>query len=258
MRLILFCNKGLPTNLNFVYKLVSEEEVIVNIISGHKVRAVVAILAAVLAGSAFGYWGYGEYRAYELRSEVTGLVKDTSLRLREALSVDPSSLSADNSGALSKLYDHAFAVDNHLKELRGMDAAPAGALADAADDYVLTGREILVRHASSQRIRLKLSGSLQVLQNHMRADDRTGSWVTQAVRAKEQVEEDYRDYRLVSNALSKLLESFPASQRTIAPHVDAALLIDESLVNEARQRVLDTFGQTAREIDKIANLNAYR
>lgn len=229
-----------------------------NIISGRKAKAVVAIFAAVLAGSAFGYWGYGEYRAYELRSEVTELVKDTSLRLRDALSVEPSSMSADNPGALNKLYDHAVAVDSHLQKLRGVDATPAGALADAADDFVLTGREILVRHASSQRIRLKLSGSLQVLQNHMRADDRTGSWVTQAVRAKEQVEEDYRDYRVVSNALGKLLESFPASRRTIAPHVEAAFLIDESLVNEARQRVLDTSRQTAREIEKIANLNAYR
>ncbi len=229
-----------------------------NIISGHKAKAVAATLAAVLAGSAFGYWGYGEYRAYELRSEVTELVKDTSLRLRDALSIEPSSMSADNQRTLSKLYDHAFAVDSHLQKLRDIDASPVEALADAADDYVLTGREILVRHASSQRTRLKLSGSLQALQNHMRADDRTGSWVTQAVRAKERVEEDYRDYRLASNALGKLLESFPASQTKIAPHVEAALLIDESLVNGARQRVLDTSRQTAREIEKIANLNAYR
>jgi hypothetical protein len=229
-----------------------------DIISGHRTRVLVAILVAVGATSAFGYWGYGEYRVYELRSEVSELVKDTSERLRESLSVEPNSASARNPETLRKLYDHAVSVDGHYQKLREIDLSPVGAYADAADDYLLTSREILLRRASSQRNQLKLADSLRALRNHMRADDRTGSWVTNAVRAKERVEENYRDYRMTTDALGRLLESFPASQAHIAPHVEASLLIDDALVRQARERLQETSGRTAAEIEKIANLNFYR
>lgn len=227
-------------------------------ISGHRTKALVAIAVAVGATSAFGYWGYGEYRVFELRGEITELVKDTGERLRESLSVEPSSPSARNPETLRQLYDHAVSVDNHYQKLRETDLSPVGAFADAADDYLLTSREILLRRASSQRNQLKLADSLQALRNHMRADDRTGAWVTHALRAKERVEEDYRDYRMTTDALAKLLDSFPASQAQIAPHVEASLLVDDALMKRARERLQETSGEAAAEIEKIANLNFYR
>lgn len=229
-----------------------------DIISGHRTKALVAILVAVAATSAFGYWGYGEYRVYELRNEITELVKDTSERLRESLSVEPNSASARTPKTLRKLYDHAVSVNGNYQKLQEADLSPVGAYADAADDYLLTSREILLRRASSQRNQVKLAESLQALRSHMRADDRTGSWVTQAVRAKERVEEDYRDYRMTTDALGKLLESFPSSQAQIAPHVEASLLIDDALVRRARERMQETSDRTAAEIEKVANLNFYR
>lgn len=229
-----------------------------NIISEHRIKVLVAVLVAVATGSAFGYWGYGEYRAYELRSEITELVKDASVRLRESLSVDPNGPSAHTTDTLRKLYDNAVAVDAHYQKLRATDYSPLTAFAEAADDYLLTSREILLRRASSQRNRVKLAESMQALQNHMRADDRTGTWITHAVRAKEKVEEDYRDYRLTADALGKLLASFSASQALIEPHVEASLLIDDALVEHARERMHEASRQTAAEIEKIANLNFYR
>lgn len=223
-----------------------------------KTKIAAAAVAAVLAGSAFGYWGYGEFREHELRNAVTEIVTDTSLRMRDALRAETGSIPANNPATLRRFYDHAVAVDGHLSELRGMDVSPIGGLGDAADDYVLTGREILLRRAASQRYRLKLAESIQALRNHMRADDRSGSWVREAVRAKERVEEDYRDYRITINALGTLLESFPASRAKMAPHVDAALLADDALVAEARKLVLESSKQVADEVGKISELAAYR
>lgn len=229
-----------------------------NIISGRRTNIVVAVLSGILAGSAFGYWGYGEYREHELRSAILEMMADTGQRMRDALSVDAGSAAASNPEALGRLYDHAVAVDAHLRRLRGMDVSPVDKLGDAADDYVLTSREILLRHASSHRYRLKLSENLAALRDHMRSDDRTGQWVTEAVRAKERVEETFRDYRLATSALGTLLESYPESQAGIAPHVDAAQLIDDSLVTDARNRLRDTFRQVTRDIERIASLAAYR
>jgi hypothetical protein len=229
-----------------------------NAISSIRAKVLLAALVAVVAGSAFGYWGVAGYEQRERRDDIVWLVQDTSLRLRTALASEPAAAIADDSEVLRSFYEHAVAVDGHLQKLRNMDASNAGNLADAADDYLLTSREILLRRASSQRYRVRFSGDLQQLRNHMRADNRSGAWITAAVRAKERVEEDYRDFRITSNALVTLLDAFPAAQARIAPHVNAAHLIDDAVVAKARERIAVASQSTARELDRYANLNRYR
>jgi hypothetical protein len=232
-----------------------------NIMSGIKAKALFVALVTLAAGSAFGYWSYAGYQQREqreLRDEVAALVQDTSARLRAALAIQPDAVNPENPEALRSFYEHAVAVDGHLSKLRNLDASSLGHFADAADDYLLTSREILLRRASSQRYRLKFAGNLQNLHRHMRADNRTGAWITEAIRAKERVEEDYRDYRIASTALGGLLQSLPAAQAKIAPHVGATLLIDDNIVNEAHQRVTMATRDTMRELDRYANLNSYR
>lgn len=227
------------------------------LIAGTRTKILLAALITVATGSAFGYWSVAEHEQRERRNDVLWLVQDTSLRLRAALAAEaPAAFSKED--VLRSLYDHAVAVDGHLHKLRNMELSGIGNLADAAEDYLLTGREILLRRASSQRHRLKVSDDLHRLRNHMRADNRTGAWVTEAVRAKERVEEGYRDYRVASSALGILLQSFPAAQAKIAPHVEAALLIDDNVVNEAHQRITLATRETVRELDRYANLASYR
>lgn len=228
-----------------------------NIISGTRTRILIAVLITVSAGSALGYWTAADFEQRERRNDVLWLVQDTSLRLRAALASEPP-LALSSGEALRALYDHAAVVDGHLGKLRKMELSGMGNLADAADDYLLTSREILLRRASSQRYRLRVSDDLQRLRSHMRADNRTGAWITEAVRARERVEEVYRDYRVASGALGVLLQSFPVAQAKIAPHVEAALLIEDNVVNEAHQRVTGAARETMRELDRYANLNSYR
>lgn len=226
--------------------------------SGFKTKTVVMALAAVAATSAFGYWGYAELRTQHLRDEITALVKDASLRMHTALSAQTPPAAVNNPAILRKFYEHAEAVDAHFRKLRDEEVGAVGDLADAADDYLLTSREILLRQASSQRYRLKLSASIQALQNHMRADNRTGAWVSEAVRVKERVEEDYRDYNRAINALSTLLGTFPAAREKLAPHVDATVLADEKLVETARERALAASGHAADEMERVRQLRTYR
>lgn len=222
--------------------------------SGFKTKTVVIALAAAVATSAFGYWGYGELREQQLRNEVTALVTDASLRMQAALSAE----AVDDPAILRRFYEHAEAVDADFRKLHDADVTAVADLAYAADDYLLTSREILLRWASSQRYRLELSGSIKALQKHMRADNRTGAWVSEAIRAKERVEDDYRDYNRAVNALSTLLGTFPASREKMAPYMDAALLADERLVQAAREQALAASSQAADEVDRIRQLRTYR
>jgi hypothetical protein len=230
----------------------------VNLVSSVKTKVLVATLVTVLAGSAFGYWGVASYEQQERRDDILWLVQDASLRLRSALASAPPASNQPGTDVLRFYYDHAVAVDGHLQKLRAMDTSGAENLADAVEHYLITSREILLRRASRERHHGRFNGDLRRLREHMRADDRSGAWITAAVRAKERVEEDYRDFRIATTALIRLLDEFPATQARISPHVAAVHLLDDATLAQARERVGSASQATARELDRYANLNRYR
>src|SRR3989442_14471335 len=109
-----------------------------------------ALLAAALAvASAVGYWGVSTYRKSELQKAVTALVEDTSERLQAAFAIETGTAPADQT--VGRLDDHAQEVDKHVLELRGMSGSPNRALVDAAEEYILTVRQILRNEHASPR-----------------------------------------------------------------------------------------------------------
>lgn len=218
-----------------------------------KNKAVAIALVVVVAGIAAGWWGYGEHQKREQRNAIVALVTDSGARLRGALTA-----TAEGPEAARKLEQDAAAAERNLASLKAMDAARQQALADAADDYLLTGREILKRFVNVRRYRTLLAESLQALNDHMRADDHTGAWVQQAVKARERANKDHRDLGLAAGALDQLLQSFPASQKKIAPYVEPAVLIENSVIEAARARALDAAKQADAEIEKTRRLDAFR
>ena len=217
-----------------------------------------ALLAAALVGaSALGYWGVSTYRKSELQKAVTALVKDTSERLQAALAIETGTMPADQT--VGRLDDHAQEVDKHVLELRDMSASPDRALVDAAEEYMLTVRQILRNQAASHRYRIQVSASDRALRDHMRsAKRRSGSWIQEALRAKDRLEKDYSDYRLSAEALSRLLESYPDARKKLALHVGGALLADEGTAATARKRALENSKRVASEVEKARQLAAVR
>lgn len=207
-----------------------------------------AIAAGVLLLAVAAWWGYQAQQERRLASTVTALAREAGTRLRDALVLDAQPQAEDGA---RKLEAHLAAVDAHLQKLRGLNTAPMIALGEAADDYVLTAREILRRLAVGHRARLEFAQSSRALLEHMRADRGGASWVGEAVRLKERVEKDFSDHKAATETLAKLLESFPAAQTRIAPYIETPLLIDDKLLGAARQRALASARQAADEIEKI-------
>jgi hypothetical protein len=205
----------------------------------------------VLAVVAAGYLAYGTYRKSAAGTEGIALAQDTARRLQEALAVDPGRPSSETVQAAG---EHAAAASRNLDALRRGNAAGKPELLDALDDFALTGREILVRWAAGLKFRQQFLASSQALREHMRADNRTGAWVREAVQRKDRVEKDYRDYASAAEALDKLLESFPAPVARLASRSKAAPLVDEKLVAEARKRSSAAFKQATDEMEKIRRI----
>src|SRR5256885_6169140 len=216
---------------------------------GSATRSTALGLAALVIASALGYWGVSAYRKSQLQTAVTALVKDSSERLQGALAVETGTASEDTAQMVVKLDDQAQEVDKHVLELRGMSASPNRALVDAAEEYMLTVRQILRNQAASHRYRIQVSASDRALRDHMRAAKRrSASWIQEALRAKDRLEKDYFDYRLSAEALARLLESYPDARKKLALHVGGALLADEAAATSARRRALDSARRLAGEL----------
>ena len=216
-------------------------------------------LAALLIASALGYWGVSAYRKGQLQRAVTALVQDSSERLQGALAVETEAVHDDTARMVQRLDDQAQEVDKHVIELRGMSASPNRALVDAAEEYLLTVRQILRNQAASHRYRIQVSASERALRDHMRtANRRSGNWIKEAVRAKDRMEKEYFDYRISVDAFGRLLESYPATRKKLALQVGAGLLVEEAVAANARKRALATSKRVADDVERARQLAAVR
>jgi hypothetical protein len=207
----------------------------------------IAVVALVVA-AALGYWAYGFQKKSEAGKVGMALAQETARHLQDALALEPARPTSETVQAVS---DYAAAAGRNLEALKRLDASGARELVDALEDFLLTSREILGRQAASLRFRRQFDASAQALRGHMRADNRTGTWVREAVQYKEQVEKDYRDYAAATEALEKLLESLSASVARLAARSRAAPLIDANLIAEARKRTSAAFKQATGEVETI-------
>lgn len=222
--------------------------------SSNKMIVISAVLAAAVI--ALGYWGYSAYQKRVLHSGISAILKNAGGVLRESLSLEPGPSAANRLELAKKLEDHAVTIDNSIGQLKLLQVERNLMLADDAENYLITLREIMSKRAAANRLYVLHSESLGALQDHMRADNRTGEWVKQAVLAKERAEKDFRDYRLAVATYGTLLGMLSSTQRKITPYVESGALIDGDLLAKARERAIETTQQAAAEMEKVRQLTA--
>ncbi|HEY6720274.1 MAG TPA: hypothetical protein VI363_01435 [Burkholderiales bacterium] len=212
-------------------------------------------LAALVLASAFGYWGVSAYRKGQLQRTVSALVRDSNERLEAALAVETEA-SANSAQTVGRLDEQAQEVDKHVIELHDLSASRNRPLVAAAEDYLLTVRQILREQAASHRYRVQVAASEEKLRNHMStAGRRSGAWIDEAVRLKERLEKNYFDYRISVEALERLLASYPEARKKIAAQTGAPLLADEA-VEIARKRTLAGSKRIAASVEQARQLAA--
>ena len=216
-------------------------------------------LAALALAVALAYWGYRSYARSQLQKAVVELVRDSSERLQAAFAVETGAAAEDSSRTVTKLDDLAQEVDKHVIELNRMSASPNRPLVDAAEEYLLTIRQILRNQAASHRYHAQVAASDRALREHMRSSNRrSGAWIQEAVRSKERLEKNYFDYRLSAEALGRLLDSYPETRKKLALHVSAAALADETAARNARRRALENLKRVADAVERARQLAAVR
>lgn len=214
--------------------------------------------AVVLLGTLAWNLGYRTYQAHSLPKTVHALLQEANARLSDALASTVEGTSGD-AGVAQRLDQYAVVADQLVTKLRDLDAAPMPELSAAADDYLITAREILRRRAAAYRYQAQLSDRVEALRTHMRTDNRTAGWVSQAVRIKAEVDAAFRRYRLTATALSGLLEQYESSRTRVRPYLPAsATLMDRAMADSARGRLTDGLAKATEEVERVSQLSAYR
>jgi DNA-binding transcriptional regulator of glucitol operon len=219
-------------------------------------RSAAFALAALLAASALGYWGVGAYRKAQLQRTIVALVLDSSERLERALALEGEAATASSPQTVSKLDDQAQEVDKHVIDLRDLGSSTNSALVAAADDYLLTARQILRELAASHRYRVQVSVSDERLREHMsKAGRRSAAWMDEAIRAKDRLEKNYFDYRVSAEALDRQLASYPETRKKMAAQLRVPILADEP-AEIARKRALANSKRIAANVEQARQLAA--
>lgn len=214
----------------------------------------VLLTVGVLVIGALAIASYRAYQTRAARGAIISLVNESAAQLRAALQAEVAGEAAPD------LDSHTAAAAANLTRLRNMPASSLRPLADAADDALLTTREIMRRQLDMQQARARLSLSLDALAGHIRSDRGAHNWTHEAVRLKGVVDKDFRDYRIAVEAYATLLASFPETQAKLAPHAASvpAALIDEKLVSDARQHAVESYERTETDVKRVSTLSAYR
>lgn len=209
------------------------------------------IAALLVAALVLAVGSYLAYEKYSRRNHVMTMVRDAAARVRAVVEAQPGTPSQVDFEA------HATALEGYAATLKRMNTASFTPLADAADDYLVTAREIGRRAVEIQKSTAALDGSYQALAAHVKGDRGAADWPAEAVRLKQAADKDLRDYRLAADAYRMLLESFPASQWKVVALVDKLPLIEDSLVKRAAAKTLDAYRAAEQNVKQVADLNAY-
>jgi hypothetical protein len=201
-------------------------------------KAVVAVLVLAICGSTAYYLIAAKQKRDQQRA-VAALVVDTTAQLRKALNGPPPA-------------DLVNKLDGNLKAVR---APRDPRLADAAGLYIHGAREIVRRRSDAERLTREASMSRRALNMHMAAASRRDTyWIRVASDLKKRVERDHHELDVSLKSLSQLLGTLPDAQKELAPHVGAALLLEDAERRKAAARADEALKHASAELEKIRRM----
>ena len=196
-------------------------------------------IIAIVVAFALSHAGYIVWQKRVQQKEVAALIGDSTQKLREALTAKASP-------------DVVGALDANLKATK---APRLPQLEGAAENYIVGAREIARRRVVAAELERRAAASRAALAGHMaRASHRDAGWVRNALSLKQRLEREHYDLGVTLKALDELLYQFPASEKRLAPHIDAALMLDLKVADAARKQAQADAARANDELTRVRRL----
>ena len=219
-------------------------------------KQILIVVAAAALLAVFAYAGINVVKKRQFQAQIAQQVSEAAGRLEPSLGLD---INAPSMEALEKLDASIATTDASLQTLRSASARLNPALANAADDYIATSLNVMRRQAGSLRGRQRFADSHQALTAHVaQASQRSGQWVNDAVRLRQELDRAFFDYNTAATSLGNMLAGYPESRRRIAVLLPSASLPPEAASREAHQRAVAAAEATRGEHEQAKKLLAPR
>jgi len=207
---------------------------------GKRQLAWVAGFVALVVAAAVGYAMVSAAQKRTQQRQVGELVADSTEKLRQALTAR-----ADT--------ELVAALDANLKSTR---APRDPQLADAAEQYITSAREIAKRRVEAERLTRQAAASRAALAGHMAhaASRRGDAWMRDALALKKRVESDHFELGITLKALYELLYNLSDAEKRLEPRIGAALLLEPALNDSARQQAQADARRAADELARARNI----
>ncbi|RPJ44719.1 MAG: hypothetical protein EHM16_14815 [Betaproteobacteria bacterium] len=209
------------------------------------------VLAAIAAGIA-----WNRYQTQQLQDATLARIGDATRALRAAVAPAPDVDAADHARAVAASAAH---IDRTLTALRDTETGRILLLAAGADSYLHTARELLRRQAAILQLRAQVSEGVVAFRAHFTVGNRAAAdWTSEAVRLKNSMEQDYREFQRTVDAHTKIADSLPVERKALEKLVPEDRLIGAAEITAMREAVQAAATALAGEVHAARQLAAPR
>ena len=209
------------------------------------------VLAAIAGGIA-----WDRYQTRLLQDATLARIGEATRALREAAAPAPGVAAPDHARAAAA---GAARIDGELAALRDAATGRILLLAAGADGYLLTAREVLRRQAAMLQLRTSISESAAAFRAHLTGGNRAAAdWNSVAVRLKNRLEQDYREFQRTVDAHTKIVDSLPEARQALARLAPENLLIRTKEITALRENALAAAAALTGEVSAARQLAAPR
>ena len=210
------------------------------------------LVLAAIAGSV----AWDRYQTRLLQDATLARIGEATRALREAAAPAPGVAAPDHARAVAA---GAARIDGELAALRNAATGRILLLASGADGYLLTAREVLRRQAAMLQLRASISEGVAAFRAHLTGGNRAAAdWNSAAVRLKNRLEQDYREFQRTVDAHTKIVDSLPEARQALARLAPENLLIRTKEITSLRENALAAAAALTGEVSAARQLAAPR
>ena len=210
------------------------------------------LVLAAIAGSV----AWDRHQTRLLQDATLARIGEATRALREAAAPAPGVAAPDHARAVAA---GAARIDGELAALRNAATGRILLLASGADGYLLTAREVLRRQAAMLQLRASISEGVAAFRAHLTGGNRAAAdWNSAAVRLKNRLEQDYREFQRTVDAHTKIVDSLPEARQALARLAPENLLIRTKEITALRENALAAAAALTGEVSAARQLAAPR
>ena len=209
--------------------------------------------AALIVAAVAGYVVWDRHQTKTLQDATLARIDNAMQALRTALapSNDPVAQSQVVAAAVER-------VDQDLSALRATSTSRILLLGAGTDTYLHTTRELLKRQAAVLVLDTSVRNGIAAFRGHLTGNRAASNWTGEAVRLKNRLELDFREYQRAVDAHTSIADGYTDAHKALAGLVAEGRIPPTTEITAARDRTTAAARTLTAEVETVRRMAAPR